>query len=246
MFVVSGSSEYTLIRFYEPVSCLSWAPFGGGFKQSITYFLNRTLPKDNIEPLPAIIGNLTAFIADLKIDSDQTVAMVTTVSQQYLGTAFQENRNGFKIWAIATVGLGNAVSPGEHTAYDEELDQPPPAAGTVNIAVAINRNLTQNSALELSNVITLSKASVIAELNLKNRRNGKLCLATGTDCNAVCWDPNSEITLNYAGLHTRLAELTANTVRAAMLKSLSLRLNIPYQEDQEIIVLASSRFSATR
>jgi adenosylcobinamide amidohydrolase len=246
MFAISGSPQYALIRFYEPISCLSWAPFGGGFRQSIKYFLNRTLPKDTIEPLPAIIGNLKAFITDLKIDSDKTVAMVTTVSQQYLGTASQENRNGFKIWAIATVGLGNTVAPGEHTAYDEELDQPPPVAGTINIMLALNRNLSPNAALELSSVITLAKASVLADLNLKSRRNGKLCLATGTDCNAVCWDPNSEITLNYAGLHTRLAELTTNTVRTAMVKSLSLRLNVPYQEDQEIISLATSRFSATR
>ncbi len=219
---------------------------GGGSETNIGYILNRTLSKQGLKPLPEILKDLAIFIKDLGIDPKRTVAMVTTASQNFLGSTMEQSHNGLKVQVIATVGLGNIVSPGEHTAYDEEQNQEPKPAGTINIAVTVNRNLSPSAALELTNSVTLAKAAVMADLNLKSKRNSKLCLATGTDCNIVCWDAESKITLNYAGLHTRLAELTANAVRNAMLKSLAARLGTSFTTDNTILQMANSRFSATR
>ncbi len=246
MYAISGSPEYALLSFYRPVSCLSWAPLGGGIKANIGHIINRTLSKEDLKPLPGIISDLTHFIAKLKLEPEQTVAMVTTASQSFLGAAVEKSSHGMKVMVVSTVGLGNIVAPGEHTAYDEEQGQEPASAGTINIVVSVNRNLSPSAAIEFSNSVTLAKASVMADLDLKSRRNSKLCLATGTDCNIVCWNPASNTTLQYAGLHTRLAELTANAVRGAMLKSLAIRLGAPYRTDHEILSLAQQRFSATR
>lgn len=246
MFAISGSSDYALLSFYKPVNCLSWAPFDGGCQSNISYIINRTLPKGNLSPMEEIVNDLKVFITDLELNPSRTVAMVTTASQKYLGAAYEQSPTGLKAWCASTVGLGNVVAPGEHTAYDEELGQAPAPAGTINLVVSVNRNLSPGAALELSNTISLAKAAVMADLNLTSKRNGKLCLATGTDCNIVCWDPSSNITLRFAGLHTRLAELVANAVRNAMVKSLSTRLDTPYITDTAILRRAHSRFTATR
>lgn len=246
MFAISGSSDYALLSFYQPVHCLSWAPFGGGCQSNISHIVNRTLPKGDLSPMEKIVDDLKVFIAGLELNPSGTVVMVTTASQKYLGTAYKQSPTGLKAWCASTVGLGNIVAPGEHTAYDEELSQAPAHAGTINLIVSINRNLGPGAALELSNTISLAKAAVMADLNLTSKRNGKLCLATGTDCNIVCWDPSSSMTLQYAGLHTRLAELVANAVRNAMVKSLSARLDTPYITDTAILQITHSRFTATR
>ncbi|HPN15154.1 MAG TPA: adenosylcobinamide amidohydrolase [bacterium] len=245
MYTLNSTPGQTLISFNRPMACLSWAPHNGGRRNGISHILNRTLPRNELRTLPQLQADLARNLRDSALNPAAVVAMLTTVPQDYLGLAEREGSNEFMVTAACTVGLGNALAPGEHAAYDEESGSQTYRAGTINIMVFINRRLEECAALELSNIISLSKAAVMADLRLTGRRHGRLKLATGTDCNAVCWDPDHGVRLQYAGLHTRLAELTANAVRSAMLKSLSLRLGLPDQPESRLLTLAHSRLTAS-
>ncbi len=245
MYTLNSTPGHTLISFDRPMACLSWAPHNGGRRDGISHILNRTLPRNELRTLPLLQADLIRDLSESELNPGTVVAMLTTVPQEYLGLATHEGSNGFKVTAACTVGLGNALAPGEHAAYDEESGSQAYRTGTINIMVLINRRLEECAALELSNTVSLSKASVMADLGLTSRRHGRLKLATGTDCNAVCWNPDHRISLQYAGLHTRLAELTANAVRSAMLASLALRLGLADQPESSLLALAHSRLTAS-
>ncbi|MDF1496512.1 MAG: adenosylcobinamide amidohydrolase [Patescibacteria group bacterium] len=245
MHHVKNTSHYTALYFSKPVSCLSWAPIGGGRRNGIRYVINRTLPKDNIRTILDLQADAKQFIAERGMQLPKTIAMLTTASQTFLGRAIVRSNKGLLISTYCTVGLGNAVAPGEHAAYDEEAGQIPVQSGTINIIITINRNLTENAALELMHTVAMAKASVMVDLGIVNR-SGKIKLATGTDCQAICWDPNHKTTLQFAGLHTRLAELVSNSIREAMISSLAKRLGVNPKSEAELFNLALSRLSATR
>lgn len=245
MYTLNSTPGQTLISFDRPMACLSWAPHNGGRRDGISHILNRTLPRNELRTVEQIQADLICNLRDSELNPAAVVAMLTTVPQDYLGLAEHEGSNGFMVTAACTVGLGNALVPGEHAAYDEESGSQAYRTGTINIMVAVNRQLEECAALELSNTVSLSKAAVMADLRLTSRRHGRLKLATGTDCNAVCWNPDHRIRLQYAGLHTRLAELTANAVRAAMLASLALRLGLAGQPESNLLAMAHSRLTAS-
>lgn len=245
MHHVKRKPDFTMLSFAKPISCLSWAPLGGGRRNGIRFVVNRTLPKNDLRPLPVLQADTEQFIAERGMRLPETVAMLTTASQKFLGCSIARNNKGLLMVALCTVGLGNAVAPGDHAAYDEERGQTPSSSGTINIILTLNRNLTENAALELMHTMAMAKASIMVELGLVNR-HGQLKLATGTDCQVLCWDQDHEITLAYAGMHTRLAELAAGAVRKAMLESMAKRLGAEYSNDSELLRLARSRFTATR
>lgn len=244
MYTLNSTPGQTLICLDRPMSCLSWAPHNGGRRSDVTHLVNRTLPKNDLRSLPSLRADLIGNLADSGLNPDKVVAMLTTVPQNYLGLARQEGPKGFVATVACTVGLGNALAPGEHAAYDEESCAETHPTGTINIMVLINRGMEEVAALELSNTVSLAKASVMSDIGLISRRHGRLKLATGTDCNAICWLPDHRISLQYAGLHTRLAELTSNAVRSAMLKSLALRLGRPDRPESCLLTLARSRLTA--
>lgn len=245
MHHIENTPEYTALYFDRPVSTVSWAPFGGGRRDGIRYVINRTLAKNSLHTIPQLLEDTEQLILSRGMQKDSTVAMLTTASQNYLGRAYFRGKKGLLISAFATVGLSNAVAPGEHAAYDEESGQDMIPAGTINLIVAIERSLTENAALELIHTMAIAKASVMVELGLVNR-NGKIKLATGTDCEVLCWDSSHETSLQFAGLHTRLAEHVSLAVRGAMLESLAKRLGTNFNDEPLLIKLANSRFAATR
>lgn len=245
MYTLNSTPGQSLICLDRPMSCLSWAPHNGGRRSAVTHLLNRTLPKNDLRSLSSLRADLRRDLTVSGLNPNNVVAMLTTVPQDYLGLSSHAGSKGFVVTTACTVGLGNALAPGEHAAHDEESGSEAHPTGTINLIVLVNRGLDESTALELSNTVSLAKASVMAELGLISRRNGRLKLATGTDCNAICWLPDHRISLQYAGLHTRLAELTANAVRSAMLKSLALRLGLPDQPESRLLTLAHSRLTAS-
>jgi adenosylcobinamide amidohydrolase len=247
LYTVSSGSAYTRVHFDQRMTCLSWAPVNGGHRTGVRDILNCTHARNNHIPLPAFESFLRRNIRNAGCRATRTVVLSTCVPQEYLGSsASTDTTTGLHIQALCTAGLGNAVAPGDHAAYNEELCRQHAVLGTINLIVIINRALTDAALSELSSIVTLAKASVMVELDIRSL-SGCLCLATGTDGAVVCALEKHPISLCFAGLHTRLAEAVSVNVRQAFLASLKKRLKLTgTPSDGTVISTARARFLAQR
>lgn len=222
---VERSDLTSLIKFKQPMMVASWAPHNGGLKRGITAIINQTLPREKMLPNNEQVAEfLEQNIIINALDADKTVGLLTTVTQKFLG--FHVNQipeTGLLISAFATVGLHNARSPLDPGTWCEEKGNLPPPPGTINIIVVLNRKLTEKSALELLQSLTLGKAHFMLRQNIISEKWSAPCLATGTDCIAVCSPLEHEIKLDFAGLHTALAYEANAAAMKVMELSLSLR-----------------------
>lgn len=108
---------------------------------------------------------------------------------------------------VATVGLSNAERVGHR------LERPLVEWGTINVALKVDRGLSEAALLELMSIATQARTAAVMDLDLPlsvGRATG-----TGTDCVAVAAPPGDE---PYAGLHTEIGEAAGRAVYSAVLE----------------------------
>ncbi|WP_306151991.1 adenosylcobinamide amidohydrolase [Roseovarius sp. MMSF_3281] len=107
--------------------------------------------------------------------------------------------------AVATVGLSNAERVGHR------LDRSGQDWGTINVALRLNRSLTQPALLEAMSVAVQARTAAVMDVDMPlapGRATG-----TGTDCVAIA---AFEGGVKYAGLHTEIGEATGRAVYTAV------------------------------
>lgn len=108
--------------------------------------------------------------------------------------------------AVATVGLSNAERVGhrvDRAGYDW---------GTINVALRLNRSLTEAALLEVMSIAVEARTAAVMDVEMPlgpGRATG-----TGTDCVAVAAFEGRE---RYAGLHTDIGEAAGRAVYTAVL-----------------------------
>lgn len=237
--VIMGPPQSTAISFSEPQICLSWAPWNGGLKRNITHAANLTL--DNPTECPSDRRELADLIRErlknIGLPTKHTVALLTAVPQEALrSNSFCDQLTGLTVDVLCTVGLGNAMAPGDSTFYDEELDYASHPPGTINIFLSVNRGLTDGARTELLSVVTLAKCAVMARYALPGRHPGSICMGTGTDCVAILSPASHDKTLHYAGMHCKLAMVSARAVMATL--ELALKAHSDHIADQQSFATA--------
>ena len=146
----------------------------------------------------------------------QTIAMLTAVPQEALRMgSCRDSATGLTVEALCTLGLGNALAPGDPTLYNEELEIGHRQVGTINLMVAVNRGLTDSALVELLTVVTQAKCVTMFRHAQLSCLSGNICLGTGTDCTAILAPTRHPVTLKYAGLHCKLAEVAARATMQA-------------------------------
>jgi len=218
---VEQSDYLTLINFKSDTTVISWAPFNGGFKNGIKHIINRTLKKEERE-----IKYTNDFYEKilrergLEKSAAKTVILLTAVPQTYLERSEAvDAKTKLSVSAFCTVGLGNALAPADKATYNEEIESRKNLLphNTINIIVAVNKFLTENAAISMVSEITQAKCAAMVKYGkIISKISGHLCMGTGTDCIAVSFPENYQTRLSYAGLHTKLGELTAKSVIAAL------------------------------
>ncbi len=226
--VCAEEPQITLVRFHTPQRCLSWAPWNGGLKTDIRLVANRTLGEN--EGYPDEASRLAQWakrdLVARGLLPKESVGMLTTVPQAAICMGSRQDRGtGLRVETFCTLGLGNALAPGDGALYNEELGTGKTKPGTINLIVAVNRGLAECAQYELMSVITQAKCAVLLRHGKKSRVSGNICLGTGTDCIAILAPQSHEVTLNYAGLHCKLAEVTAQSVMQAVAKALEVHLS---------------------
>ncbi|MEQ8899377.1 MAG: adenosylcobinamide amidohydrolase [Roseovarius sp.] len=109
--------------------------------------------------------------------------------------------------AVATVGLSNAERVGHR------IDRAGQEWGTINVALRLNRGLTEPALLEAMSIAVQARTAAVMEADMPlgpGRATG-----TGTDCVAIAAYPGDQ---RYAGLHTEIGEATGRAVHTAVLE----------------------------
>jgi adenosylcobinamide amidohydrolase len=134
--------------------------------------------------------------------------------------------------AVATVGLGNALSAGDPPAA------PPPApstpstpstpsmpsmpsmpsiiVGTINILLQVTAPLSDGALIELLALAAEARTAAVLEGRVPSRQSGEVATGTGTDCIVVAAPDDGRAGERYAGKHTALGALAGNVVREAV------------------------------
>lgn len=107
--------------------------------------------------------------------------------------------------AVATVGFSNAERVGRR------VDRTGDAWGTINVALRLNRGLTESALLEVLSILVQARTAAVMDVD--HRIETGIATGTGTDCAAVA---APEGLARYAGLHTDIGEAAGRAVYDAV------------------------------
>jgi len=203
---ISETPEVIHVRSESPLSVLSSAIVGGGFRR-VFHILNAYVDKDYNSTNPK--ADLRSLARRCSVDGP-FVGLLTAVYLRKARLAFFES-DGLSAGTLITAGVGNAASAGITKPYSYQ-------AGTINIILLLNANLTRSAMLNAFITATEAKTAVIQARNIRTPDND---LATGTSTDTITLATTGKGKLqNYAGSVTTVGWLIARAVRQALSESL--------------------------
>ncbi|MBI5952067.1 MAG: adenosylcobinamide amidohydrolase [Chloroflexi bacterium] len=203
---ITQTPEVIHVRSVSPLNVLSSAIVGGGFRRA-SHILNAHVDKDY---------NSTNSKADLRALArscgieNSFVGLLTAVYLRKARLTFFEE-DGLSVGALITAGVGNAASAGITQPYR-------PRAGTINIILLLDANLSRSAMLNAFITATEAKTAVIQSRNIRTPA-GDLATGTSTDTVTIATTGKGKLQ-NYAGSVTVLGWLIARAVRQALSESL--------------------------
>ena len=181
---------------------LSWAVNRPGFVTARQFLWREVRNAD----LPEELDVEAWFAAELAArGSAQAVAFLTSRDIRHFHEATAAV-GATEARALVTVGLSNAERVGHR------MDRTGQNWGTINVALRLNRSLTEAALLEVMSIAVEARTAAVMDVDMPlgpGRATG-----TGTDCVAVAAFEGRE---RYAGLHTDIGEAAGRAVYTAVL-----------------------------
>lgn len=187
----------------QPMQVLSWALNRPGYVSARRILWREVRNADLHEGLD-VERWLQAELAG--IDAADAVTFLTSRDIRNY-TQHKATVGATEAHAVATTGLSNAERVGHR------IDRSGHDWGTINIALRLNRRLSDPAMLELLSIVVQARTAAVMDVDLPlapGRATG-----TGTDCVAVAALPGAGA---YAGLHTDIGEAAGRAVYTAVLQ----------------------------
>ena len=187
----------------QPMQVLSWALNRPGYVSARRILWREVRNADLHEGLDVerwLQGELAG------IDAMDAVTFLTSRDIRHY-TQHKAIVGATEAHAVATTGLSNAERVGHR------IDRSGHDWGTINIALRLNRQLSDPAMLELMSIVVQARTAAVMDVDLPltpGRATG-----TGTDCVAVAALPGSGA---FAGLHTDIGEAAGRAVYTAVLQ----------------------------
>ncbi len=198
----SLTPEVLVLHSERPLKMLASAVVGGGFTQA-HYIINRHVIKGYSHPDPP--GDLRGFAGEHGID-EPFVGLMTAAYLDRVQTVAL-HAGSLTVAAIVTAGLSNPTCAG--------LSSPAPlAAGTINIILLVDGNLSPAALVNAVITATEAKAYLLLEGGVRTP-DGFPATGTSTDALVVAYTGRGE-TLPYAGPATRVGWLIGQCVRQTL------------------------------
>ena len=170
---------WLVVHFSEPQVCLSWAAVNGGKVQTPTVAWYYLSPEEQPHA-----GELGGYLR-LKLDEAHlhgAIGLLTT-RKRYGHTEASVEWEQVRAWALATVGLRDAVRVGDEPNAG-------PAAATVNLLCQVSLPLTDAAMLEAVSVAAEARTAAILESGVRSVVSGRSATGTPSDCIVIACPPN--------------------------------------------------------
>lgn len=205
--VLDVDSERLIVRYRPGFFVCSSALWNGGFKEADT-IVNLRVPRgyESHEPQE----DLRRALEQLGEEPVRTVGMLTAARVEDAAVCREEG-DGFRLWAVVTAGVGNAVRAGQAS-----RTFPAYAAGTINTIVVADARMTDAALVNAVITATEAKAAALQDEGATDEQG---LSATGTSTDAVVvactQNPRYEVFHPYAGSATEIGHALARAVYAA-------------------------------
>jgi len=200
---------------------LNSSVLGEGFNNPY-FVVNQQVKKgyDGDNPREDIIKG----IREIGLAPDNCVGMMTAAHVKDAAVEF-ENEGQISVSAIATAGTSNAMAAG---------GTPPPfsfgGAGTINVIVLIDGNLSQGAMVNAVITATEGKTMALQDLEIKDVFSGEPASGTSTDAVIVAVTGKGE-KLSYAGTATQVGGMIGRTVRKSVTEA--IRRYLKFKENEQ-------------
>ena len=209
---LSQSEHCLAITSQVPLRTLSSALIGDGFG-STHCFANFHVDKNYDGRTP--VADLRAWLGAQGLPS-LSIAMMTAVrlsNASIVSMPLAQREHG--VMALVTAGTGNAVDITALHSQDPRL-----VAGTINVFVFVDAQLTDGALVNTCLSITEAKVQALYKAGIIDTYSGTAATGTSTDC--VCVAATQQGTQTpYAGSGTSLGRAIGRAVYQATLNSLA-------------------------
>ena len=220
-----ADSEYKslVIRFKEPLDVLSTLQ---GVREKVDGCGNTFVP------MAASLGHmrngpdqvLTTLEKNLGFDTGKFATLMTGADMDHLAVS-QKNFKDLSVTAFATAGVkGNAMRMSKDKGYYF-------SHGTINIIVGANRELSKQAMARSVITVTEAKTAALTDLDIRSSYTPWQNRATGTGTDNVMVIQGKGRFVQFAGGHSKLAELMAKAVHEAVTEAVSKQNGIRLDRD---------------
>jgi adenosylcobinamide amidohydrolase len=215
--------KWLIARFREPQRIVSWAVVGGGWTKSRAVAWHQITNADlkpDIDPEKFLRKRLE------QISLADAVGFLTSAPLERYSDV-EKAGGDFRVRAIATVGLSNALRIGDSPSVrisSRASESFPLPVGTINILCCLSTPLTEEAQLEALSLAAEARTTAVLNAEIPSRESGKLATGTGTDCIAIAAPiiSNAAAPLKYSGKHTPLGHLLGASVLEAVTAGIEL------------------------
>lgn len=194
-----------VIRSVSLLKTLSSAVLNGGLREA-KVIINQQVPIDYDDTDPE--GYLKAVIKSLNLPPEDVIGLMTAVDVPNVALATQQDK-GLTVSAIVTAGVSNPATAGDTIIPYAK------GAGTINIVLLIDGNLTEGCMVNAVKTATEAKSTALGELDIRSRLSDGTASGTTTDAMVVACTGLGE-PMKYAGTATKLGELIGKSVKKAV------------------------------
>ncbi len=157
-------------------------------------------------------------------------ASLGTAANMNNAAVVSESFGSLRVVAVTTGGVGsNGARAGDPASYYQSEDgirmvgKPAPQAGTINMLLFINEEMSAGAIVVAATVMAEAKASVLQELMAPSKYSDALATGTGTDQIGIACLLETRIQHMDSNKHSKLGELIGKTVRASLFEALNLQ-----------------------
>ena len=226
--VVKKIKNNIILKFKEPMICLSTSQLNGGIRELQSCF-NHQLDSwiNTVDDLPgkSMAGYFKKVAGTLNLDWHNSSGLMTTASMDNAALEWLSHED-LSLFVLVTAGAGvNAMRSGDPPSYYEKAyNSFVPISGTINTFLVIEAPLPLEALTRTAIIVTEAKTAALQDMGIKSCFSSKIATGTGTDGLIVACNKTGPLKYTDVGNHSQLGYMISTVVQRAI--KLSLKLEI--------------------
>lgn len=236
--------EAIIARFSGVRNVLSTAPLNGGMQSNLRWVFNHGGEITGMMKAPTYEEHVSLLAQELGLSPDYSSGLSTAALMDNVSIKCIEDGE-LCVTAVVTAGVDiNAGRAGDKALWREENGELTYIAGTINILLFIEADLSEGALARSLVTCSEAKAAALQELLVPSRYSNGIATGSGTDGTIIIADPMSPLHLTDAGKHFLLGEMIGKTVIDAVKEALFLQTGL-CSERQSDVFRRLDRFGIT-